>query len=73
LGISEKPAWELLQKWVTITADFAHFRFREACGLEPHPRYSDFVAWAKQEEVSLQALFPTLERTSVFPIRFKCF
>ena len=68
LGISEKPTWELLQKWVTITADFAHFRFREACGLEPHPYYSDFVAWVKQEEVSLQALFPTLERTSVFPL-----
>jgi 4-aminobutyrate aminotransferase-like enzyme/Ser/Thr protein kinase RdoA (MazF antagonist)/murein DD-endopeptidase MepM/ murein hydrolase activator NlpD len=68
LGISEKPAWELLQKWVTIDEDFAHFRFREACGLEPHPHYSDFVAWAKQEEVSLRGLFPTLERTSVFPL-----
>lgn len=68
LSISERPAWELLEKWAAINADFAYFRFREACGLEPHPSYTVFTTWANRENISLKALFPTLEKTLVFPL-----
>ena len=33
LLISEKPAWDLLKKWKNISEDFAHFSFRNTCGL----------------------------------------
>ena len=35
LQVSEQPAAELLEKWCAIHPDFAHYAFREACGLEP--------------------------------------
>ncbi|MFL3050784.1 MAG: phosphotransferase [Candidatus Neomarinimicrobiota bacterium] len=35
LLISEKPAWNLIDKLIKISSDFAHFSFRHACGLEP--------------------------------------
>ena len=37
LEISEQAAWDALEKLKQINADFAHFAFRDACGLEPVP------------------------------------
>ena len=34
ISISEKPAWELLEKWITINPNFATNEFRLACGFE---------------------------------------
>ena len=34
ITISEKPAWELLEKWITINPNHAANKFREACGFE---------------------------------------
>ena len=47
LLISEKPAWEVLKKWRHVSADFAHYSFRGACGFNPHPNQSKFNNWGK--------------------------
>ncbi|NKI25466.1 aminotransferase class III-fold pyridoxal phosphate-dependent enzyme [Arenibacter sp. 6A1] len=60
LLISEKPAWEVLQKWRLINADFAHFSFREACGYSAHPKEEQFAQWSDKNRVSVEKLFPTI-------------
>lgn len=65
LLISEKPAWEVLNKWAEINADFAHYSFREACGFSAHPKEKDFIQWSEQQKLSLADLFPTVERHDV--------
>lgn len=58
--ISEKPAWELLEKWFNINEDFAYYSFRNACGYTAHPLEEKFKNWAKSNQVSLKTMFPTL-------------
>lgn len=36
LCISEKGAWELLQKWYAIDREYAHVCFRKICGFSAH-------------------------------------
>lgn len=62
--ISEKPAWELLKKWVAIHPDFAHYSFRKACGYTAHPKQEQFQEWMRENKVPLSTLFPTLDWTS---------
>ena len=47
LQISDRPAWDLLAKLKNTSPAFAHFSFRNACGLEPYPQYHLFESWAK--------------------------
>jgi 4-aminobutyrate aminotransferase-like enzyme/Ser/Thr protein kinase RdoA (MazF antagonist) len=35
--ITEEPAWKALARWAEIHPRFAHYAFREACGVEPLP------------------------------------
>ena len=37
LTVSERPAWELLDRLGAVHPRFAHYSFRGACGLEPCP------------------------------------
>lgn len=60
LLISEKPAWEVLKKWRKISADFAYFSFRKACGFEAHPNVNEFKNWASAEHFQLSELFPSI-------------
>lgn len=60
LTISEKPAWEVLRKWVKIDENFAHFCFRKACGYHAIQDFPAFVSWAEENTVSLNTIFPTL-------------
>jgi len=46
LLISEGPAWDLLGKLRRISPDFAHYAFRNACGLEACTRHQRFTSWA---------------------------
>jgi len=48
LSISEQPARELLSRLMDINPNYAHYRFREACGLPPCPRGERTVAWLKE-------------------------
>jgi len=68
LWISEKPAWELLYKWSNISPEFAHYQFRKACNLEPHPSESRFTKWAKDQKISISTLFPTLKKSKIYPL-----
>ncbi|MEZ4952923.1 MAG: aminotransferase class III-fold pyridoxal phosphate-dependent enzyme [Saprospiraceae bacterium] len=47
LLISEKPAWDLLQKFRKISPAFAHFTFRHACDLSPSPLNKNFKIWSE--------------------------
>ncbi len=58
--ISEKPAWDLLRKWIIIHPDFANYAFRKAAGLNAHPSYQAFTAWAANANIGSSDLFPTL-------------
>lgn len=65
LLISEKPAWEVLEKWRNISPDFAHFSFRDACGYEAHPKAKSFKDWAEKQSLELNHLFPTIDKNDV--------
>ncbi len=45
LLISERPAWDLLEKWRQISPAFALYCFRQACGWEPCPQRLFFEKW----------------------------
>jgi 4-aminobutyrate aminotransferase-like enzyme/Ser/Thr protein kinase RdoA (MazF antagonist) len=47
--ISEKPAWELLGKLISVPPRLAYYRFREACGLDI-PNSSDVVRTLKSRQ-----------------------
>jgi 4-aminobutyrate aminotransferase-like enzyme/Ser/Thr protein kinase RdoA (MazF antagonist) len=59
LLISEKPAWELLNKWHKIPEQLAHFSFRAACGFTPVPQQKAFEKWANSQDFTLNDIFPT--------------
>lgn len=58
-SISEKPAWDLLEKWQHIHPDFAHYSFRNVCGYNAHPNKKDFEDWAKKGTFTISELFPS--------------
>ena len=68
LWISEKPAWEVLEKWRLISPDFAQYSFREACGFTPHPNENLFDQWASNHPFQLSELFPSIHLNKVHPI-----
>jgi 4-aminobutyrate aminotransferase-like enzyme len=45
--ISEAPAWEALERLAAVHPRFAHYTFREACGLPPVPQGEAVVGWLK--------------------------
>lgn len=58
LLISEKPAWELLEKWSQVNSEYAHYAFRNACGFNPNPNQTAFENWALNQEIKLSDFFP---------------
>ena len=68
LLISEKPAWDVLEKWRNVSKDFALYSFRQACGFSAHPNQHKFEAWASKQPFHLNGLFPTIGRNEVQPI-----
>jgi 4-aminobutyrate aminotransferase-like enzyme/Ser/Thr protein kinase RdoA (MazF antagonist) len=48
LSISEKPAWELLRRWRRLDPGFAHYSFRAAANLHPHPGGQALVEWLEK-------------------------
>jgi Ser/Thr protein kinase RdoA (MazF antagonist) len=43
--VSEAPVWEALERLDRVHPRFAHYVFREACGLPPVPRGPALVSW----------------------------
>ena len=50
LSISERPAWALLEKLKNIPSSFAHYLFREACGLAPVPQTAALEQWLERHQ-----------------------
>ena len=68
LQISDRPAWELLKKWIEISPDFAHFSFRQACGFTAHPNETLFENWALNNTFYHSDLFPTINKNEIHRI-----
>jgi len=65
---SEKPVWEVLKKWYSISPDFAHYCFRNACNFSAHPNEVKFKKWTLQNNFSLKELFPTIKKNEIHPL-----
>ena len=50
--VSEAPAWEALERLDRVHPRFAHYAFREACGLPPFPHGPAVVSWLEQAEAA---------------------
>ena len=57
-SVSEKSAWQLLYLWQHIPTQLAHFTFRCACGMTPHPDETHLAKHLKSQLTSLTQLFP---------------
>jgi 4-aminobutyrate aminotransferase-like enzyme/Ser/Thr protein kinase RdoA (MazF antagonist) len=68
LLVSEKPAWEVLEKWMAVNENLAHYSFREACGFNAHPNEKRFEIWAKDQTISINNFFPDQELKAVKPL-----
>lgn len=68
LLVSEAPAWDLLEKWSSISPELAHYSFRLAAGYSAHPKEKAFSNWAAKNPVSLIRLFPSLAKEEIFPL-----
>jgi len=65
LVVSEAPAWEALYKWVSVDENIAHYAFREACGLSPHPDHIEVADWISSQKISLNDFIPDKKFTAV--------
>ncbi len=59
LGISERQAWEALERLATLSPALAHYRFRAACGFAPCPQSSEIVGWLEQQQGKLAPVLGT--------------
>jgi 4-aminobutyrate aminotransferase-like enzyme/Ser/Thr protein kinase RdoA (MazF antagonist) len=50
--VSEAPAWEALERLDRVHPRFAHYAFREACGLPPFPHGPAVVSWLEQAKAA---------------------
>jgi len=62
--VSEAPAWEALERLAQVHPRFAHYTFREACGLEPVPQNAAVRRWLHANENNAASLFQVDLRTS---------
>jgi len=64
LTISERPAWELLERLGEVHPRFAHYAFRGACGLEPCPAAPAVVSWLRESAAAIGPLLDPDARTA---------
>lgn len=50
LGISEEPAWRMLDTLSGVPPDFATYLFRDRCGLEPVPGSAEVADWLSRRK-----------------------
>jgi 4-aminobutyrate aminotransferase-like enzyme/Ser/Thr protein kinase RdoA (MazF antagonist) len=55
--ISEAPAWEALERLAKINGRFAHYTFRQACGLSAVPQKESVQRWLEKNERDAASLF----------------
>ena len=54
--ITEEPAWEALSRLAQVHPRFAHYMFREVCGLQPVPKASAVRKWLAAHATSAAPL-----------------
>ena len=62
--ISERPAWDALEKWANAHPRFAHYTFREACGLAPAPQSENVRRWLASQAQTAAPILGTDLRNS---------
>ncbi len=66
LTISERPAWALLEKLAAINSRFAHYAFRQACGLPACPQTPAIVQWLESHAQQMgRVVEPDLKTANV--------
>jgi 4-aminobutyrate aminotransferase-like enzyme/Ser/Thr protein kinase RdoA (MazF antagonist) len=53
LLVSERPAWDLLEKLQHVDARLPYYQFRNACKLEPFPQSAAVAAWLQQNAAEI--------------------
>jgi 4-aminobutyrate aminotransferase-like enzyme/Ser/Thr protein kinase RdoA (MazF antagonist) len=64
LTVSERPAWELLERLGAVHPRFAHYTFRGACGLEPCPATPVIASWLRDAAEGIGPLLDPDPRTA---------
>ncbi|RMF22549.1 MAG: aminotransferase class III-fold pyridoxal phosphate-dependent enzyme [Bacteroidetes bacterium] len=67
LQVSDRPAWESLERLFEVHPRLAEGCFRQACGWEPCPLREPFEAWAAESEEAWAAPIP-LKGARVAPL-----
>jgi 4-aminobutyrate aminotransferase-like enzyme/Ser/Thr protein kinase RdoA (MazF antagonist) len=62
--ISERPAWNALEQWAHVHPRFAHYAFREACGLPPVPQGENIRRRLSSSAASAASIFEADLRTA---------
>jgi 4-aminobutyrate aminotransferase-like enzyme/Ser/Thr protein kinase RdoA (MazF antagonist) len=57
--VSERPAWEALERLAKIHGRFAHYTFRQACGLSAVPQNEKMQRWLEKNSSDAASLFDT--------------
>jgi 4-aminobutyrate aminotransferase-like enzyme/Ser/Thr protein kinase RdoA (MazF antagonist) len=55
LKISERPAWDVLDRWIKIHPRFAEYTFRQACSLLPVRSFPSTMQWLSDHSAALIA------------------
>jgi 4-aminobutyrate aminotransferase-like enzyme/Ser/Thr protein kinase RdoA (MazF antagonist) len=64
LSVSERPAWDALERLAAVHPRLAHYTFRRACGLTPVPRSRAVVEWLGREAAHCAPVLDTDLRTA---------
>lgn len=62
--VTEAPAWNALEKWSNVHPRFAHYTFREACGLVPVPQTEKIHRWLASQSQTAAPVLDTDLRSS---------
>ncbi len=62
--VSEAPAWEALERLAAVHPRFAHYAFRQACGLRPVPQSWSVVSWLEKSGRTASSLLEADLRTT---------
>ena len=62
--VSETPAWEALERLAKINGRFAHYTFRQACGLSTVPQSEKIQRWLEENGWQAASLFDADLRTA---------
>jgi 4-aminobutyrate aminotransferase-like enzyme/Ser/Thr protein kinase RdoA (MazF antagonist) len=62
--VSETPAWEALERLAKIHGRFAHYTFRQACGLRVVPQNEKLQQWLEKNGRDAASLFDADLRTA---------